>query len=145
MRRRAIIGARCCVLVVVPFLLQACAEKPAAPRASGTPVFAADVTGGAKQCTVSKPVLKDGQDATATMQVGNDGGWCGISVARDGKSYAAGLLTVPAAHGRVFIHPVGDATRIDYTPDRGFAGPDSFTVKLIPGYPVLRVTVTVTR
>ena len=144
MRRRAVIGARWCVLAV-PFLLQACAEKPPAPHVAGTPVFAADMTGGAKQCSASNPVLKDGQTVAATMQLGNDGGWCAIQVARDGKPYAAGLLIARAAHGVVFIHPVGDDTRIDYTPARGFAGPDAFTVKLIPGDPSLHVTVTVVR
>ena len=144
-RRRAVIGVRWCVLAV-PILLEACAAKPPPqPPVVRTPVFAADMTGGARQCTVSKPVLKDAQEVAATMQVGNDGGWCAIHVARDGKPYAAGLLTTPAAHGTVFIHPVGDDTRIDYTPERGFFGPDAFTVRLIPGNPALHVTVTVTR
>ena len=57
------------------------------------------------------------------MQVGNDGGWCGITVAQDGKPYDAGLLTQAPEHGKVYIHPVGDATRIDYTPDLGSAAP----------------------
>ena len=43
----------------------------------------------------------------------------------------------------VYIHPVGDDTRIDYTPDLGFSGIDSFVVRLLPGNPVLRVNVTV--
>ncbi len=79
------------------------------------------------------------------MRVANDGGWCAISVQLDGRPYAAGLLTEPPAHGKVFIHPVGDSTRIDYTPDPGFTGTDRFVVQLIPGYAVLRTTVTVTR
>jgi hypothetical protein len=39
---------------------------------------------------------------------------------------------------------VGDETRIDYTPDRRFAGSDAFTVKLIPGDATIKVAVTVT-
>ena len=31
------------------------------------------------------------------------------------------------------MHKVGDVTRIDCTPDCGYTGTDSFTVKLIPG------------
>lgn len=108
-------------------------------------MFAADMVGGAKQCTASKPELKPGQQASATMQVANDGGWCAVRVALDEHPYAAGLLTTPAEHGKVFIHPVGDATRIDYTPAPGYAGPDAFVVQLIPGDPSLRVAVTVTR
>lgn len=131
--------------LALPFLLQACAEKPAGPRASTTRMFAADMAGGAKQCTASKPELRAGQETTATIQVANDGGWCAIHVARGGKPYAAGLLISPASHGTVFIHPVGDDTRIDYTPETGFAGPDSFAVRLIPGDPTIRVAVTVSR
>lgn len=79
------------------------------------------------------------------MQVGNDGGWCAIHVQQDGKPYKAGLLTQTAEHGTVFIHPVGDDTRIDYTPAPGYVGRDNFVVQLIPGNPTIRVTVTVTR
>ena len=142
--RGAAIGLRCCLLAI-PFLLQACAEKPPARPVSTTPVFAADISGGAKRCTASKPQLKPGQQAGASMQVGNDGGWCAIRVALDGHPYAAGLLTMPAQHGKVFIHPVGDDTRIDYTPVPGYAGPDAFAVQLLPGNPSLRVAVTVAR
>ena len=44
----------------------------------------------------------------------------------------------------MLIHEVGDNTRIDYTPDRGFSGTDSFAVKLIPGDAKVIVAVTVT-
>ena len=60
------------------------------------------------------------------------------------QPYTSALLTARPTHGTVYIHPVGDDTRIDYTPDRGFAGSDSFVVRLIPGDPSLRVAVTVT-
>jgi hypothetical protein len=79
------------------------------------------------------------------MTVGNDGGWCGILVSYEGKPFAAGLLTGRPQHGKVFIHIVGDDTRIDYTPEIGYAGPDGFTVTLLPEYASLKVTVAVTR
>ena len=79
------------------------------------------------------------------MKLGNDGGWCAIGVANGGAPYDTELLTEPPAHGSVYIHPVGNATRIDYTPDARFSGSDSFVVKLLPGSPVLRVSVAVTR
>ena len=44
---------------------------------------------------------------------------------------------------QVYIHSVGDTTRIDYTPAKGYAGPDKFTVRLLPGNAVVRATVTV--
>lgn len=126
------------------FVLQGCAQQPA-PVASGARVYAVDQTGAAKLCKVSKVTLSPGKQSEATMTVGNDGGWCGISVANDGNPYDSALLTGRAAHGKVYIHPVGDDTRIDYTPDRFFAGSDSFTASFIPGQPVLHVAVTVTR
>jgi hypothetical protein len=134
---------------IVPFLsaaallaLQGCAHQ--APRPSA-PVYAIDFQGAAKQCTVPKQVdLQPGKTADATMAVTNDGGWCAIAVAQSGpEPYAAGLLTGRPAHGKVYIHPVGDQTRIDYTPETGFGGTDQFEVKLIPGDEVLRVAVTV--
>ncbi len=79
------------------------------------------------------------------MAVGNDGGWCAITVANEGEPYAAQLLTSRPAHGRVYYHPVGDATRIDYTPSPGFAGTDSFTVRLLPGEGSIRANVSVTK
>jgi hypothetical protein len=86
------------------------------------------------------------------MTVGNDGGWCAISVMQPASSkesgptpYKAGLLTSRPAHGKVYVHTVGDATRIDYRPAPGYAGPDSFAVTLVPGNAVLRADVTVTK
>ncbi|MBN8871539.1 MAG: hypothetical protein J0H67_01775 [Rhodospirillales bacterium] len=125
-------------------LLAGCNNMGAGPAASGARVFAADVTGAAKSCTAATPALKDGQVTETTMKVGNDGGWCGISVEKGGKPFNAGLLTGRPTHGKVFIHTVGDVTRVDYTPDRGFVGTDTFIVKLLPGSAGFRTAVTVT-
>jgi hypothetical protein len=78
------------------------------------------------------------------MTVGNDGGWCAITAEQsNGRPFGAGLLAGRPIHGKVFIHQVNGETRIDYTPDRGFRGADSFTVRLIPGDPTIRANVTV--
>lgn len=122
-------------------LLQACA--PVGPAAPHNRLFASDLAGGAKNCTVSKVVATDGQISSVTMKVGNDGGWCAISLQHGGAPYATGLLTEQPKHGTVVIHPVGDDTRIDYTPARMYRGSDAFEVKLLPGNPTLRVAVTV--
>jgi hypothetical protein len=123
-------------------LLQGCAPKSAAP---GPRLFAVDLAGAAKTCKVSQVTPVAGQQTVVTMTVGNDGGWCAIAVANNGKPYDAGLLTTEPEHGKVLIHSVGNDTRIDYTPAPGYAGVDSFTVSLVPGKPVLRAAVTVTR
>jgi hypothetical protein len=134
-------------LALAGLMLQGCAEirQPGA-AASGPRLYAADVSGGARSCSVSKLTLADGKPADAAMTVGNDGGWCAITVTRaGGKPYDAGLLSQMPQHGKVLIHQVGDSTRIDYTPDANFSGSDAFSVTLIPGDPVIRTSVTVVR
>ena len=108
-------------------------------------VYAADLAGGAKLCDAPKLQPAAGGGSEAPLIVANDGGWCGIRVHQQGpKPFDAGLLTTRPNHGTVLIHEVGDDTRIDYTPDRGFAGNDAFVVKLIPGNATIDVGVTVT-
>ena len=121
-------------------LLQGCTQPPPASTAR---VFQADMSGGAKKCQAPKVSPAAGQTADAPVNVGNDGGWCGITVSNGGKPYQAGLLIGAPAHGKVVIHTVGDDTRIDYTPDPRFSGGDSFTVRLIPGDATIRANVTV--
>lgn len=125
--------------------LAGCNNENPRGAASGSRVFAADFAGSAKTCVAPNPTLKDGELSEVAMKVGNDGGWCGITVAQSsGKPFDAGLLIARPEHGKIFIHAVGDATRIDYTPDRRYTGPDSFTVKLVPGNPGVHGLVTVT-
>lgn len=143
-------------LGAVALLLAGCQE----PRTPRTPLYAVDFAGGAKTCTVSAVDLSGGKSADATMAVSNDGGWCGITVWQAGaaqpgglfggsgtighKPFTAGLVQTRPQHGQLNIHPVGDDTRVDYTPDPGFTGTDRFAVRFLPGNPVLSVSVTVT-
>jgi hypothetical protein len=126
---------------LAPLALAAC-EK--APRVAGARVFAADLAGKAKSCSAEDVSPGSGSTTQASMTLGNDGGWCGISASQGGRPYQAGLVQKRAQHGHVFIHTVGDATRVDYTPDAGFTGNDSFAVRLLPGNATLDVAVTVT-
>ncbi len=123
-------------------LIQGCTPPRATP--SGTRLYASDLAGGAKSCAVPSVTITHGQESSVPMTVGNDGGWCAITIAQGGQPYAAGLLTILPTHGKVYIHTVGDATRIDYTPDAGFTGSDNFAVRTVPGNDLLRVAVTVT-
>ena len=132
-------------LLLTGALVQACAPNAAAP-VSRLRVYAADVAGGAKTCFVPQITPASGKTTETAMNLANDGGWCGLPVSQSGpKPYDAGLLTARPAHGTVTIHGVGDATRIDYTPDRGFTGTDSFSVKLLPGDATLRIAANVTQ
>lgn len=124
--------------------LAACQARPPAEM-DQAPRYAVDFQGAAKYCTVPVGVvLNHGHTTVAALRVANDGGWCGITLAGpEHGPWAAGLLTQPALHGTVFVHTVGSYTRVDYTPNRGYAGPDRFAVTLLPGKPVLSVKVTV--
>ncbi len=127
-------------------LLGGCSHPTQAPSVAAGPqprVYAIDLAGGAKVCKVPPVKLAAGTTTQASMALTNDGGWCAITVARAGKPYAAGLLTAAPAHGRVYIHTVGDATRIDYTPNLGFVGTDHFSVTLLPDQAVIDATAKV--
>ena len=129
-------------IAATALLLQACAEKP--PAGPPARVFAADMTGAAKSCTVPPVTPAAGQPVDVAMKVGNDGGWCAITVNNNGRPFDAGLVVAPPAHGKLAIHTVGNDTRIDYTPAPRYAGGDAFTIRLIPGDATIRATAAVT-
>ena len=134
---RGITGA---VLLAV----QGCAQAVSPVVAPAPRYYAVDLQGKAKSCIVPALLPQDGRTTAMTMAVGNDGGWCSITVTqRDVGPYSAGLLSDHPAHGTIYVHTVGADTRIDYTPNRGYAGSDSFTVTLLPGAAELKVAVTV--
>ncbi len=123
--------------------LAGCAEPTR--TASTARTYFVDQQGRAQLCTVPGDVaLSPDRPAEASMLVGNDGGWCGIEVSQPGpRPFAAGTVVARPAHGRLHIRTVGDVTRVDYIPDRGFAGSDRFAVAMVPGGAQLRVAVTV--
>ncbi len=129
------------VLAATAVLLQACTERP--PAASGPRVFQADMAGAAKSCDVPKVTPAAGQEVPVAIKMANDGGWCAITVDDAGKPFDAGLLVTEPSHGKVYVHTVGDQTRIDYTPDPRFTGSDAFAVRLLPSGAVLRASVAV--
>ncbi len=134
------------VLLLTSLLLSACAQNRAGPAGSTLRVYAADLAGAAKVCDVPSVNPVAHARTEVPVKLANDGGWCGIHVHQDGpKPFDAGLLTARPSHGNVLIHAVGDETRIDYTPDRGYVGGDTFVVRLIPGDASIRAAVTVTK
>jgi hypothetical protein len=120
--------------------LQACAPKQEV-AAPGPRIYAVDVQGRSQLCEVPQGAVSLAADRVvdATMTMDNDGGWCGIATNRAGP----GLVTAKPAHGRLHVRKVGANTRVDYIPDRGFVGTDSFAVKLLPDQAELKVAATV--
>jgi hypothetical protein len=138
---RAKLGRAWLGLAATALLASGCA-----PQVAGwNGIYNADVTGGAKACTAPVAFPQDGQGVAEQVQVVNDGGWCGINASRGGLPFDSYLLIARPSHGNVFAHRVGANTRIDYTPDKGFAGTDSFAVRLLPGGATIQAAVTVTR
>ena len=128
-------------LAATALLMQGCAPK----QAAWSGIYAIDAAGGAKTCVAAPVTMPDGQAGVVPVQVSSEGGWCGETLSHNGAAYDSYLLVTRPSHGRVFAHHVGSNTRIDYTPDPGYVGTDSFAVRLIPGNAVFQAAVTVTR
>ena len=127
-------------MVALPALLLGCQQQ------AGTwdGIYTADKTGGARVCSTQPAAPGDGQNIQVPVQVSNEGGWCGIALQHAGAPFDSYLLVVRPRHGKVFAHRVGNNTRVDYTPDTGYTGADTVTVRLIPGNATVQGAVTVT-
>ena len=130
-------------LALTAMLVQGCDQ----PRATASPtrLYAVDQAGVAKVCNAPRMQPANGQVTDVAMTMTNDGGWCGALVSQSGRPYSAPQLTTRPKNGKPYVHTVGDDTRIDYTPNTGFTGNDSFTVKLVPGDASVRVNVAVSK
>jgi hypothetical protein len=138
--RPALSGPAWFGLAAIALLAQGCTQQ-----ATWNGIFAVDTVGGAKTCVAAPASPADGQTVQSTIQVSNEGGWCGILANRGGRPYDSYLIVTRPTHGKVFAHRVGTNTRIDYTPDRGYAGTDVFAIRMIPGDSIIPGAVTVTR
>lgn len=136
-------------LLLAGVLLDACAQP--APQAAAPPPAPLPPHLGpprAANCSVTPFTLADGGTAEVRMTVGNDGGYCPIRLSRkNGGPYDAGLEPVPPHHGKTLIVRYNGQTSIEYLPNPGFVGQDSFVARLVvrstPGYTTLNVSVTV--
>ena len=130
-------------LLAIVALAQGCA-RPTRPPARQ---YAVDQTGAAKSCTASKPDPAPGKETQAKLEVKNDGGWCAIAVAQPGPMPCQSRGSWRAARGTARSMSTPWATIPgSTTPLRpNYAGPDSFTVRLLPGGALLKVDATVTK
>lgn len=88
----------------------------------------------AKTCTPSVVDLSASTTAKATIAMTNDG-WCGLHVKdRSGAPFKYGLVKRPA-RGYILVQKIGGETRIEYTAENRYVGPDAFSVTLISNTP----------
>ena len=127
-------------------VLAGCNNQRAETAAAAAAVVSDE--GISKTCVVSAVDPAAGPNASATMTVGNDGGWCALRVAeKDGQPFATGLVRVRPQHGRIVIARAGNRTLVEYYPATGYTGADTFTAALrsrTPNAPDLTVKVAVT-
>ena len=133
-------------LVMATALVQGCTPTP--NRVETAPP-APDLYGRSRAavCRVTPISLKDGGESVTTMTMVNDGGYCAIALSDSaGKPFEVGLVTAAPQRGKPLVHTVGAMTDIDYTPNPGFIGSDSFVVRLRTAAvdSLLHVTVIVT-
>jgi hypothetical protein len=134
--------------VTMGVLLQGCAQPVAPPPAPPPPLPLHAGPPPAKLCSVMPFTSKEGATTDVQMVVSNEGGYCSASVTTDGGlPYDAPLVTVTPFHGIPRVVKYNGKTSVEYTPQPGFVGHDSYIVKLIvrgkPGFTTLNVSVTV--
>ena len=137
-------------LLAIGVLLAGCQPKAPPPQAAPPPLPPHAGPPPAATCQVAPFTVPDGGAATVAVTVSNEGGYCAAKLtASSGKPFDAPL--VPASgmplHGTPYVTKYNGQTSVEYTPERGFVGHDSFVVKLIlrgkPGYTTLNMSVTV--
>ena len=135
--------------LVLCAVLQGCAKPeapPPPPPAAPLPPHAGPPA--ARQCSVVPFTIKDGGSADVTMTLSSEGGYCAASLLSDeAVPFAVGLVPVPPLHGVSRVVHYNGKTSVEYSPQPGFVGHDSFIVKLIvrgkPGYTTLSMSVNV--
>lgn len=119
--------------MVTGLAMAACAQKPvpvAAPPAEPDPFGYRKVSA---VCKVGPLTGNPGGPISVAMAVRSDDGLCVVPVQQTGGgAYASFLLTTVPQHGKAFIHNYNGQTLVDYTATTAYAGPDAFTVSLVP-------------
>ena len=83
---------------------------------------------------VPGPVSHVGDGRSVELKTRSDDGLCSIAISQpEGDAYASFLLTTLPVHGNSFIYNYNKQTYVTYTATTAYAGPDSFTVSLVPG------------
>jgi hypothetical protein len=136
---------RLLAVAAAAIVLEGCATKP--PEVGPS----VDLNVGiAKTCTFTPVQPAPGSNVSSAITMTNDG-WCAVRTTEaDGQPFLLGLVRQRPAHGTMLVQKLGGETRLEYTPNPGYTGTDSFTAALRPkaaGAPdaAVQVAVTVTR
>lgn len=140
--------ARTLVFLFIAVSLASCAPPPKPPPPPPPPLPPHLGPPPAAACNVAPFEVADGGSAKIAMSVSNEGGYCAATLtAASGKPFDAPLLHQPPHHGSARVVKYNGRTSVEYTPVAGYAGTDSFEVRLIvkgqPGYTTLDVTAKV--
>ena len=85
-----------------------------------------------------------GAGALYVMTTNSDGGWCAIALnVNRATGFTGGNVVDSPRHGEVRISHYPVRSLIEYRAAAGYAGPDNFSVTLIPGNSTYLVDVTV--
>ena len=96
-------------------------------------------------CTVGPIRVVPSQGRAVDIKTRSDDGLCGIAIAQpEGEAYASFLLATLPVHGNSFIYNYNKQTYVTYTANTAYAGPDAFTVSLVPGGGKPRTSIAVT-
>ena len=124
-------------------------QKPLQPIAEAPPALPPHLgPPPAAQCTVAPFKVEDGGTAAISMTVSNDGGYCAAALtSAGGQPFDAPLVPIKPQHGDETVVRYNGKTSIEYSARAGYAGHDSFVVKLIlkgrSGYTTLNVGIDV--
>lgn len=142
--------AKSAVLIVLCAVLAGCKPPPPPAVAPPPPPPLPPHIGPppAAHCSVAPFKVADGGTATVTMSVSNEGGYCAATLTTAaGAAFDAPLVPAMPAHGTPRVVKYNGQTSVEYTPNTGYVGTDSFVVRLIikgkPTDTTLNVAVTV--
>ena len=118
-------------LLIAAFTLTALGSWPATNVGQTFPQDPVGQLTRAAACATSAYHVTAGE--SATMTVGNDGGWCWVDSyeRRNWHTLSANAVVVTDAsrHGHVVVRDIeNQEVRVAYRPEPGFAGPDNFTI-----------------
>jgi hypothetical protein len=83
-------------------------------------------------------------DRAATMEIGNDGGWCGwYDDLQDGTHWFRSIVAEAPAHGQLRVRRDFERVHVEYSANPGYLGPDAFAVRLGPGFSLRSAKVAV--